>query len=203
MNFLNSPKLSPEFYQRDVVQVAKELLGKIFIRKFQVQILAGKIVEVEAYDQSEEASHSFHGKSKRNEIMFQRGGYLYVYFIYGVHYCCNVVTGPEDHGAAVLIRAIEPLNNLNTIAKNRFGKFDLLDSEVLNLTSGPAKLCKGFKISKEENGIDLNSSKISILDSPKIVEDKIVKTTRIGISKAAELPWRFYIRDNKFVSKKR
>ena len=203
MNFINSPKLSLEFYQRDVVLVAKDLLGKTFIRNYHGNLLAGKIVEVEAYDESEEASHSFNGRSERTEIMFERGGFLYVYFIYGVHYCCNVVTGTAGHGAAVLIRALEPLNNLAILAQNRLSKTNLSDSELLNLTSGPAKLCKALNISTKENGLDLCADTIYILDAPTINKDQIITTTRIGISKAVELPWRFYIKDNNFVSKKR
>ena len=142
---LSLPKLDKDFYLRDVVEIARELLGKTFIRKIDQQTLAGTIVEVEAYDAEDEASHSFNGRSKRNNVMFEKGGLLYVYFIYGVHYCCNIVTGKADHGSAVLIRAIEPLNHFKSLAVNRFNKTTLSDKEKINLTNGPAKICQNLK----------------------------------------------------------
>ena len=102
--------LTRNFYLRPVITVAKDLLGKVLIKKEGKKILAARIVEVEAYDGSiDEAAHTFKGKTVRNEVMFNEGGYLYVYFTYGVHFCCNVVTGKQNHGTAVLIRAVEPL----------------------------------------------------------------------------------------------
>ncbi len=201
-DILNSPKLDQIFYLRNVVEVARELLGKTFVRKIKNQTLAGTIVEVEAYDAGDEASHSFNGKSKRNSVMFENGGLLYAYFIYGVHYCCNIVTGKADHGAAILIRAIEPINHFENFAVNRFNKKNLSDIEMTNLTNGPAKLCQALKINKLDNGTNLLGNDIYILDAPKLNNDKIVPTTRIGISKSKELPWRFYIKDNIFVSRK-
>ena len=201
-DILNSPKLDRIFYLRNVVEVARELLGKTFVRKIKNQTLAGTIVEVEAYDAGDEASHSFNGKSKRNSVMFENGGLLYAYFIYGVHYCCNIVTGKADHGAAILIRAIEPINHFENFAVNRFNKKNLSDIEMTNLTNGPAKLCQALKINKLDNGTNLLGNDIYILDAPKLNNDKIVPTTRIGISKSKELPWRFYIKDSIFVSRK-
>ena len=200
---LSLPKLDQTFYLRDVVEVARELLGKTFIRKINQQILAGTIVEVEAYDARDEASHSFSGRSERNSVMFENGGLLYVYFIYGVHYCCNIVTGKADHGAAVLIRAIEPLNHFDLLAQNRFNKTFISDKDKINLTNGPAKICQALKIEKSDNGTNLNGKNIYILDAPKLGKDQIVQTTRIGISRSKELPWRFYIKDNIFVSPKK
>jgi len=201
-NKLSLPKLDQTFYLKDVLVVARELLGKTFIRKIDQQTLAGTIVEVEAYDPEDEASHSFNGRSERNRVMFESGGLLYVYFIYGVHYCCNIVTGKADHGAAVLIRAIEPLINFDLLAQNRFNKTVLSDKEKINLTNGPAKICQAFKIGRADNGTNLNGNDIYILDAPKLKKNQIVQTTRIGISKSKELPWRFYIKDNIFVSQK-
>lgn len=195
------PKLNQKFYSRDVVIVARGLLGKTLVRSFDDFQLAGKIVEVEAYDQSEEAAHSYNGLSQRNKIMFQKGGLLYVYFIYGVHYCCNVVTGKESHGSAVLIRAIEPLNYIDILGKNRFNKSKINEKEKINLTNGPAKICQAYSIGKSENGTNLVGNKIYILDSPKVKADQIVETTRIGISKSTELPWRFYIKNNRYISR--
>lgn len=196
----NLSKLDQEFYLKNVVDVARNLLGKIIVRKYQKKYLAGIITEVEAYDESEEASHSYNGVSKRNQIMFQRGGLLYVYLIYGIHHCCNVVTANEGHGAAVLIRAVEPLNYFEILANNRFNKPTTTEKERINLTNGPAKLCKAFHIDISDNGEKLDGENIYILDTPPLIADKIIQSTRIGINRAKKLPWRFYIKGNHFVS---
>ncbi len=196
-------KLPKSFYTRNTLIVAKDLLGKILVKKQSGKILAGKIVEVEAYDgKMDQAAHTFIGKTQRNKIMFESGGYFYVYFTYGVHYCCNVVTGLQGEGTAVLIRALEPLEGVDIMIKNRYGRNLNNDKEFINLSNGPAKLCKAFSITSEHNEIDLTGSLIYILDAPKISNKNIVTTTRIGISKSKNLPWRFYIKNNPFVSKK-
>ncbi len=196
-------KLKKDFYTRDLQKVAKELLGKILVKKNGITFLAGKIVEVEAYDGLvDEAAHTFIGKTKRNEIMFNEGGYFYVYFTYGAHFCCNIVTGKKDHGTAVLIRAVEPLTGIRKMSLNRFNKILLTEKEKLNLTSGPGKVCKAFGITSEHYGMDLTGDKIFLLDRPKIKSNEIVVSKRIGIKKSTELPWRFYIKDNPYVSRK-
>ena len=197
-------KLTRNFYLKDVLHVAKNLLGKILVREINEQILSGRIVEVEAYDGSvDEASHSFKGKTKRNEVMFGPKCYLYVYFTYGMYVCCNVVTGKDDSaGRAVLIRAIEPLNGIEQMAEYRFGKRNISNKEFLNLSNGPGKVCLAMNITKSENGIDLLGDSVYILNEKNIPDEKIEITKRIGISKSAELPWRFYIKNNPFVSKK-
>ena len=198
-----SSKLPIEFYNRDVKSVAKSLLGKIFIRKINNIVLNGRIVEVEAYDgKNDEASHSYNGLTKRNEVMFDKPGNLYVYFTYGMHFCANVVTGKEGFGAAVLIRAIEPLEGISRLAKNRFNKENISQKELINLCSGPAKICQAFDLKREQNGINLSSDEIYILDVPEIPASKIVSSPRIGIKKSIDLLWRYYIKDNPFVSKK-
>ncbi len=196
-------KLSDLFYKRDVHSVAKELLGKIFVRKISDKILSGKIVEVEAYDGFiDESAHSFIGKTKRNEVMFKGGGFLYVYFTYGMHYCANIVTGDENDGCAVLIRSIEPIEGIDLMAINRFNKKNLSPQEKINLTNGPAKICKAFNITKKENGKSLLDDEIFILNSP-VIEDKDISVAkRIGIKKSVDLLWRYYIKDNPYVSKK-
>ncbi len=200
---LGEEKLDLTFYQRNVLAVAKELLGKVFVKKEDHKILSGKIVEVEAYEgKTDQASHSYKGKTKRNEVMFEGGGLLYVYFTYGVHFCANIVTGKKDEGNAVLIRGIEPLTGIETMAERRFGRTKLFGKEILNLTNGPGKICQAFSIGRAENGEDLTNGKIYILNRPGIKKSRIVETTRIGIKKSPELPWRFYIKDNKYVSKK-
>ena len=185
MNILNE-----NFFRQNTLLVAKNLLGKILCRKFEDgSVLYGKIVETEAYTQEEESCHAFCGITKRSKTLFMQGGYLYVYFIYGMHFCANIVTENECYGSAVLIRAAEPLDK-------SFGMKD---------ASGPAKLCRVFKITKDLNEINvtLPNSPIFLQDAPPVPENNIVQTERIGIKKAAELPWRFYIKDSKSVSHKK
>ncbi len=202
-SLLSLPKLNRKFFTRDVLIVAQNLLGKILVKKINGKTLAGKIVEVEAYDgRIDEAAHTFSGKTKRNEIMFDEGGFFYVYFTYGTHFCCNVVTGAKDVGTAVLLRAVEPLIGLEDMSKNRFGRDLLIEKDKINLTNGPGKLCKAFNIDKRYNTIDLTGDEIFILKQKKISSEKIITTRRIGIKKSIELPWRFYIKDNPYVSRK-
>ena len=200
---LNFKKLHRKFYTREVKTVAKDLLGKILVRKDGGSILAGRIVEVEAYDGNvDEAAHTFIGKTKRNEIMFNEGGYFYVYFTYGAHFCCNVVTGKKNHGTAVLIRAVEPIEGINKMIKNRFGRKLLNEKERFNLTSGPGKVCQAMGINRSHYGIDLTMDKIFIIDAPKLKRNMMVVTKRVGIKKSVNLPWRFYIKENPYVSRK-
>ena len=177
--------LSRDFYNRNTLEVAKELLGCKFCRNIDGQIMSGIIVETEAYTQDDPACHAFKGKTPRAKTLFKKPGLAYVYFIYGMYHCFNVTTEPEDVAGAVLIRALEPINC------------------VLN-TNGPGKLCREFDITKEFNEIDLTSktSKLWIEEGEKILKTQIHTTTRIGIKQAAEYPWRFYIKGNAFVSKK-
>lgn len=197
-----SKKLSREFYTRPVIKVAKELLGKILVKKEIGKILAGKIVEVEAYDgKFDEASHSYRGKTKRNEVMFREGGYFYVYFTYGVHHCCNVVTGKEGHGAAVLIRAIEPVKGIETMAMRRFGIRKINEKQFYNLCNGPGKICEAFAFDRTHSGLDLTGNKVYIIDAPLLKKSEIGISKRIGISKSIELPWRFFIKASKFLSR--
>ncbi|MFA5804604.1 MAG: DNA-3-methyladenine glycosylase [Melioribacteraceae bacterium] len=196
-------KLPRKFYTRDVHIVAKELLGKFLVRKIGRKHLIGKIVEVEAYDGTvDEAAHTYGGKTKRNEVMFNEGGFLYVYFTYGMHFCSNVVAGKLNEGKAVLLRAVEPVNGIELMAINRFGKKDISAVELKNLTNGPAKICRAFSIARSKNGTDLTGKEIFILDSPKLSRNKIAASTRIGIKKSVDLPWRYYIKNNSFLSRK-
>ena len=200
----NKPKkLKREFYTRNLLFVARELLGKILVKKSGSNILSGKIVEVEAYHGDyDQASHAFKGKTKRNEVMFNEGGCLYVYFTYGVHYCANVVIGKKGKGIAVLIRAIEPVEGIDTMIKNRFGKELIQDKEKYSLTNGPGKLCQALGINRNHNGVDLTGNQIFILDQPKLKNKEIGVSKRIGITRSVDLQWRFYIKDNPFVSRK-
>ncbi|MDP2365466.1 MAG: DNA-3-methyladenine glycosylase [Ignavibacteria bacterium] len=200
-----SPVLPRKFYTRPVLIVAKDLLGKVLIKKQGNSIIAGRIIEVEAYDGSasggDKASHSFNGKTKRNEVMFNEGGYFYVYFTYGAHYCCNVVTGKSNHGAAVLIRAVEPIIGINEMIENRFGRVLKSEKEIYNLTSGPGKICKAFNFNKEHSGLDLTNSSIYIVNQPKIKKNRIGVSKRIGITKSVNLPWRFFEIGNPYLSR--
>jgi DNA-3-methyladenine glycosylase len=179
--------LAPAFYQRPTLTVARELLGKIFIRRIGALVLSGRIVEVEAYhEKGDEASHTFIGRRARNDVMFRAGGHLYVYFTYGMHYCMNTVTEQENVGAGILIRAIEPLEGIDIMRRNRGGSRP--DRE---LTNGPAKICQAFAVGREENGLPLDGKRVGILDAPCLSDEEILVTGRIGITRSRELPWRF------------
>jgi len=200
---LSAKKLKKSFYRRGVIVVAKELLGKILVKSQGKEILAGKIVEVEAYHGDiDEAAHSYGGVTKRNEIMFEAGGYLYVYFTYGAHHCCNVVTGKKGQGTAVLIRAVEPVVGLTSMIKNRFGRKLKNDKEIFNLTSGPGKVCQAFNFDRNQSGTDLTGKEIFILDGEKVKRKDIGVSKRIGITRSVDLPWRFFIKDNPYLSRK-
>jgi len=200
MNAQQFQKLPEEFYHHGALYVARNLLGKQLVKREEGIFLAGKIVEVEAYtDKNDEASHSYKGVTNRNKTMFALGGKLYVYFVYGNHFCCNVVCDKEGVGAAVLIRAIEPLNGIEVMAQRRFKKKDMTEKEFLNLTNGPGKICQAYNISAKENGIDLCGGDIFLADGDKVPKKQILQSSRIGIKKSTELQWRFYLNDNSFV----
>lgn len=202
---LSSIVLSPidrKYYQRNCLEVAKDLLGKILVVKNSNKIISGIIVETEAYNgASDEASHSFAGITKRNKVMFEDGGHLYVYFTYGVHHCANVVTGFKNDGQAVLIRAIEPLSGIEFMSRNRFGCKLKNEKDLISLTNGPGKICQSFGITLLQNGIDLCDNKIFISDSNREQKFEICQTKRIGITKSKNLKWRFFIKGNRFVSR--
>lgn len=176
------------------IEVAKRLLGCELERILGGKLLRVRIVETEAYDQTDAASHSFNGQTQRTDVMFGPAGHLYVYFTYGMHYCCNVVVGPEGYGAAVLIRAVEPLEGLETMEKYR-------GRGGTELTNGPAKLCQALGIDKKMNGHDLAEAPFRLTMQDELPKERIATTTRIGISKAKHEPWRFYEKDNAYVSR--
>jgi DNA-3-methyladenine glycosylase len=174
---------------------APRLLGCRLVRRVDGRLLSGRIVETEAYSQDDVASHSYRGQTPRTKVMFGPAGHLYVYFTYGMHYCCNVVTGPDGHGSAVLIRALEPLEGQEIMSDNRYGR----GGETL--TNGPAKLCQALQIGKSFNGHDLHEEPLKLILEPPVAQTGIVQTTRIGISRGQDVPWRFYIRGNPYVSR--
>lgn len=180
-------KLSRSFYEQKTLKVARELLGKFLVRKICNIKKEGMIVETEAYVGPHDlASHASRGKTNRTAPMFGRAGHAYIYLVYGMYYCFNVVTESENYPAAVLIRAIQTENEPK-------------------LTSGPGKLCRYLKIDKNLNNIDLTDDLLYIEDRGKRVpKNKIVKDERIGVDYAGKYKdklWRFYIKDNPYVSK--
>lgn len=200
-------KLNREFYSRDTETVAKELLGKILIHEVDGKRLAGKIVETEAYlGIKDKAAHSYGGRrTPRVEVMYGEAGVSYVFIIYGMYYCFNVVTQKEGIPEAVLIRALEPVENLDIIANNRFKKDynDLTKTQIKSLTNGPGKLCNALKINKALNGEDLCDNRLYIVDNDE--EFNIITDKRIGIDYAEEARdylLRFHIENNKYVSVK-
>lgn len=199
-------KLPRSFYTQRTLTVAKELLGKIFTRKIGNNYLSGMIVETEAYLFNDPASHSFRGVTERNKPMFNHSGFLYVYFTYGMHYCANVVTFKAGIGEAVLIRAVEPIDGIEVMTRNRFDNVigtHLKDGlKLQNLTNGPAKLAKAFALTKSQNEIDLCGKEIFITDGIVIPKSNMIATSRIGINSAVDKKWRFYVKGNAWVSRK-
>lgn len=194
-------KLEESFYQHtDVTRVAKALLGKVLYTRVSGQLASGMIVETEAYSHVEKGCHAYLNRmTKRNEVMFNAGGYSYVYLCYGIHNLFNVVTGLPGTGDAVLIRALEPIGGLK-IMQARMGT-----STIRRITSGPGKLTKALGIDRTFNGKHLTGSDIWIGDEGiKVKKQDIVASPRIGIDyagKDAELPWRYVIDGNVWVSR--
>ena len=197
--------LPRSFYNRDPRRVSRDLLGKVLVRNSGGgHLLAGRIVEVEAYlGKNDPAAHSFAGRTTRNAVLWGPPGHSYVYFIYGNHYCFNVSCLPDGEAGGVLFRALEPLTGIAEMARAR-GLVATNDNLRL-LTSGPGRLAKAFGITRErDNGKDLTSaqSDLWIADdgSPR---PRVRTTVRIGIRKAAERPLRYIISGNRFVSGKK
>jgi len=201
--------LEKEFYKQGALTLAKELLGKTLVRNIDNLTLRGRIVETEAYiGEIDKASHAYNGRrTERTEPLFREGGISYVYFIYGKYYCFNVISGLEDKGEGVLIRALEPLNEFDYLAEKRFSQNyeELSEAKKKALTNGPSKLCMAFSIDKSENYIKLYEKGDFYIEDDESEKFDIVETTRIGIDYAEEaidFLWRFYIKDNKYISKK-
>lgn len=202
--FLASLKvLNEDFYiRKDVIKIAKELLGKVIVTFFDEQLTAARITETEAYNGIvDKASHAYNNRrTKRTEIMYAAGGAAYVYLCYGIHHLFNVVTNLKDVPNAVLIRAAEPLFGIETMLE-RTGKKKLDNT----LTSGPGNVSKALGIYTHHTGVDLKSKNFFIADDGfKLSKQKIITTTRIGVDYAAEdalLPYRFLVKDNVFVTK--
>ncbi len=184
------------FYARDTKEVAKDLLGKILVRKLAEGTIKGKIVETEAYYGEEDpASHAFRGKTERAKIMWGMPGTVYIYLIYGMYYLFNIVTEKKGKAGAVLIRALEPQEGIGLMKKMR--KTD----EIKNLTNGPGKLTQAFVITNKKHKQDLLSGSLIIEEGVR-EEFEIISTTRIGVNAGGQAKLRFYIKGNEFVSKR-
>jgi DNA-3-methyladenine glycosylase len=197
--------LSREFYDRDPRRVSRELLGKVLVRRERRKLLAGRIVEVEAYlGEDDAAAHSFAGRTARNAVLFGPPGYAYVYFIYGNHYCLNVSCLPDGVAGGILFRALEPVQGMEQMALSRNVSLESA-RDLKKLTSGPGRLAEAFGITRErDNGKDLTGARSDLF----IADDgyrvrRVLITPRIGITKAAGLPLRYLIAGNEFVSGKK
>jgi DNA-3-methyladenine glycosylase len=194
-------KLSRTFYSRSTLEVASDLLGKVLVRRLGRNDLAGKIVETEAYVGPHDlACHASRGHTPRTSIMFGPAGYAYVYMIYGFYFCLNVVTEYPGYPAAVLIRAVEPLESLDLMRELRNNP-----GRDTNIASGPGKLCMAMSIDKQLNGADLLGTTIWIEDR-KIDPGPIRTSPRVGVDYAQEYkdkPWRFFVDGSPHVSRVR
>lgn len=195
--------LEREFYRRDTLTVAKELIGKYLVREYDGLLLAGRITETEAYIGAiDKACHAFGGrKTARTSTLYEQEGTAYVYFIYGMYYCMNVVTEPEGTASAVLLRGVEMVKGLEAAARLRYDTAyeALTRQQIRNFSNGPGKLCKAMAITKELNRQDLCSGSFYITDQLEGCSDKylnIATSARIGIDyaeEAKEFPWRFHV----------
>lgn len=185
----------PDFLDRPADDVAELLLGCVLERTTDEGTVLARIVETEAYDEDDEASHAHGGRKQRNAVMFDGPGHLYVYFTYGMHHCCNVVCGKQGYGAGALIRAVEPIVGVELVERRR-------GMHGRTTTNGPGKLCQALAIDLELGGHDLRKKPLRLLAGELQPDEQITRTTRIGISKAQQRPRRFYITDNQYVSKK-
>lgn len=186
--------LPRRFYLRPAITVARDLLGTYLVRGIGGRRLIGRIVEVEAYlGQRDPASHAYRGMTPRNEVMFGEGGHLYVYFTYGMHFCCNVVTGPAGTASAVLLRAVVPVRGSGLMRTRReAGKGRHVSDTAL--TNGPGKLCQAFGIDRKLNGADLCSDSIWIGKPPGPRRRvKVTRSPRVGISRGQQHLWRFLL----------
>jgi len=199
---LPETRLWRKFFARQTLDVAPDLLGRILVRRLEGERLSGRIVEVEAYvGEEDQASHARPGRTRRNAAMYGSPGQAYVYLIYGMHHCLNVVSGEEGFPAAVLIRALEPLEGLARMRDLRGGR------PRVELTNGPGKLCQAMQIDRSFDGTDLCAPDAALfLEQGRPVDGEEVATSpRIGVrgdQTARTVPWRFYVAGNRFVSRR-
>ena len=186
------------FFNRAALTVAKDLLGRWLIHETPSGLLAGRVVETEAYDETDPASHSCHGRTERNAMMFESGGSAYVYRSYGIHWCLNVAAGPKGFGAAVLIRALEPILGDREMAHHRATTSPTCRHR--DLCRGPGRLCQALGVTAEHNGVNMVTSSLRFVTPRGFRRPESFATPRIGISRAVEAPWRFCIPSNRYVS---
>jgi DNA-3-methyladenine glycosylase len=187
---LATAKLTRPFFNRPVLAVARDLIGATLL----VNGVGGRIVEVEAYHQTEPAAHSYRGLTPRTAVMFGPPGHAYVYRSYGLHWCLNFVCEAEGSAAAVLVRAIEPLEGLAAMHERRAG----IDDPRL-LCAGPGRLCAAMNVTVAQNGLPLDRSPFELRARPD--KPEIITGQRIGITKAVEKPWRFGLKESRYLSK--
>jgi DNA-3-methyladenine glycosylase len=194
-------RLGKSFFSRDTLLIARDLLGRRLVHIVHSQRLSGSIVEVEAYiGESDLACHASRGRTPRTEVMYGPPGTAYIYFIYGMYHCLNIVTEQEGFPAAILIRALQPSEGLEVMRVNRGRRSDR------DLTNGPGKLCQALGLDRRLNGVDLTTHpSLFVEDGVAIDKDSQVGTsTRVGLNVggwAATVQWRFYVLDNPFVSR--
>lgn len=201
--------IEKEFYNQGAIEVAKGILGHYLVREVNGLKIRTKIVETESYiGATDKACHAYNYKrTDRTKPLFEEGGIAYVYFIYGLYHCFNIVTNIKEEPEAVLIRAVEPLDNFEYLSNIRFNKNynELTNAQKRNLTNGPSKLCSALSITREDNYKKLYIDSRLYLEYNYEKNIEIVETTRIGIDYAEEakdFKWRFYIKNNPYVSKK-
>ena len=193
----SAPPLPPSFFDRDTEVVSRELLGAVLECETEDGVASGRIVETEAYlGPHDPACHAIYGRTQRTDHLFGPAGTSYVYFIYGVHWCFNAVTGPEGQGSAVLVRAIEPLAGLDLMRSRRRAARTPSD-----LTNGPGKLCQALGIEGRHSGLSLQRPPLRIRRGAPVPDDDVIVTPRIGITRAAALPLRWLVRGNRYVSR--
>lgn len=202
-------RLGRDFFTRDTARVAKELLGKVIVLNKDGRTFKGRIVETEAYTgDNDDAAHFHKGITERTRVIDEVGGHIYIYNIYGIYQCFNIVAEKRKVHGGALIRGIEPIEGIEEMYKNRYKKDYLNPSkrELINLTNGPAKFVMAFGITKDEfYGRDLvTDPEIWVENRPSLAEEEIVTTTRVNIdyAKSRDYLLRFYIKDNPYVSKK-
>lgn len=192
------PAMPPRaFFLAPSPVLARRLLGCVLTSDAPGGLCSGIIVETEAYTREDPASHSRMGPTARNRPMFEGGGLAYVYFVYGMHCCFNVTAGGPGDGEAVLVRAVEPLDGLDAMMQRRGTR------EVRLLASGPGRLCSAMGIGLGISGTDLSSGPVRVLArTPELSPRSIASSPRIGVRAAADRPWRFYVRDSPFLSRR-
>lgn len=211
---MSSP-LPRDFYRQPTLTVARALLGKTLIRRFDDGVTATvRIVETEAYTTDDPACHAYKGQTARNRSMFGPPGHAYVYLIYGMYWCLNAVTAEEGTAEAALIRAVEPVENAARMWRNYVGEavsdaalsddVDMAARDDKRIGAGPGRLTKALAIARALDGADLTNaeSRLFIAEGKEIAEEDVVTTTRIGITRAADFPWRFYVRSSRWVSRR-